>query len=45
MPVSGTSTDNPCLPQEISMLDVIYIVIGIAAFVATALYLPACDSL
>jgi len=27
------------------MLDVVYIVIGIVAFVVTALYFPACDSL
>ena len=36
---------HACRPEEITMLDVVYIVIGIAAFVATALYLPACDSL
>jgi len=27
------------------MLDVMYLAIGIVAFVATILYLPACDSL
>ena len=28
-----------------SMLDAVYILIGIAAFAVTALYLPACDGL
>jgi hypothetical protein len=32
-------------PGGFSMLDVLYIVIGIVSFVATILYLPACDSL
>jgi len=27
------------------MLDVVYVAIGIAAFVATVFYLPACDHL
>ena len=31
--------------QESSMLDVLYIVIGVVAFAVTVLYLPACDRL
>lgn len=31
--------------EETTLLDVVYIAIGVAAFVATVLYLPACDRL
>lgn len=45
LPLSRTSTTRPHRPQEIFMLDVIYIVIGTVAFVVTVFYLPACDKL
>ncbi len=41
--VPGAS--RACRPEEMPVFDFVFIVIGVAAFMATTLYLPACDKL